>query len=144
MVGKTGVAGVKDRATNQIVAQVVPAPTKAVLHEFIEQNVDDNAVVYTDEWGGYHNLPRQHYVVRHSVGEYVREQAHTNGMESFWAAMKRGYTGVYHQMSKKHLGRYVNEFEGRHNARPMDRADQMAAMVRGSDGKRLQYQDLIA
>ena len=143
-VGKTAVAGVKDRATNQIVAQVVPTPTKAVLHDFIEQTVEDNATVYTDEWGGYHNLPRKHHIVRHSVGQYVDGMASTNGIESFWAMMKRGFTGTYHQMSPKHLDRYVQEFEGRHNARPMDTADQMAAMVRGSDGKRLQYQELIA
>ena len=48
--------------------------------------------------------------------------AHTNGMESFWAMLKRGYQGVYHQFSAKHLHRYVGEFEGRHNARPMDTA----------------------
>ena len=50
--------------------------------------------------------------------------AHTNGMESHWAALKRGYDGVYHHMSAKHLPRYVTEFEGRHNRRPLDTADQ--------------------
>ena len=77
-------------------------------------------------------------------GEYVREGAHTNGMESFWALLKRGYTGTYHHMSPKHLHRYVGEFQGRHNARPMDTANQMAALVQGAAGKRLRYDDLIA
>ena len=84
-----------------------------------------------------------HQAVRHSVGEFVREQAHTNGMESFWAGLKRGYEGVYHHMSAKHLGRYVGEFEGRHNSRPLDTAEQMAAMARGAEGKRLTYDALI-
>ena len=64
-------------------------------------------------------------------------------MESHWAALKRGYDGVYHHMSPKHLNRYIDEFEGRHNARPMDTTDQMAALVQGSEGKRLTYAALI-
>ena len=64
-------------------------------------------------------------------------------MESHWSLMKRGYQGVYHWMSVKHLHRYVAEFEGRHNSRPLDTTDQMTAMVRGMDGKRLRYDDLV-
>ena len=56
---------------------------------------------------------------------------------------KRGY-GTYHQMSAKHLGRYVGEFAGRHNDRPLDTVDQLRAIVRGIVGKRLRYADLIA
>lgn len=70
--------------------------------------------------------------------------AHTNGVESFWASLKRGYNGVYHQMSAKHLDRYVAEFSGRHNDRPADTVDQIRRLVRGMDGKRLRYQDLTA
>ena len=99
-------------------------------------------MVYTDDHGGYRNLPR-HEAVKHSVGEYGRGQAHTNGIESFWSMLKRGFVGVYHQMSPEHLDRYVSEFEGRHNQREADTIDQMASMVRGLDGKRLRYEDLI-
>ena len=83
--------------------------------------------------------------MRHSR-EYVRGRVHTNGMESFWATLKRGYVGMgmYHWMSVKHLKRYVNEFSGRHNSRPLDTEAQMIATVRGMDGKRLRYEDLIA
>ena len=70
--------------------------------------------------------------------------AHTNGLESFWAMLKRGYVGIYHWMSGKHLDRYVTEFEGRHNSRPQDTLSQMADLVRGCIGKRLRYVDLIA
>ena len=69
-------------------------------------------------------------------------KAHTNGIESFWSMLKRGYIGTFHRMSPKHLDRYVAEFAGRHNARPLDTADQMRAMVRGLVGKRLQYDEL--
>ena len=80
--------------------------------------------------------------MHHSVGEHVRGQAHTNGIELFWALLKRGYYGTYHQMSPKHLHRYVAEFEGRHNLRLLDTIDQIAALVRGMDQKRLRYVDL--
>ena len=58
--------------------------------------------------------------------------------------LKRGYNGVYHKMSVKHLGRYVNEFTGRYNVRPLDTLKRMESMVQGMDGKRLRYVDLIA
>ncbi len=70
-------------------------------------------------------------------------QAHTNGLESFWSMLKRGYHGTYHGMSPKHLPRYVAEFEGRHNQRPQDTIDQMRGMVRAGAFKRLRYKDLI-
>ena len=81
--------------------------------------------------------------MKHSAGEYVREQAHTNGVESFWAMLKRGYQGVYHKMSFKHLPRYVNEFVGRHNARKLDTIDQMRNLAKGFEGKRLTYRELV-
>ena len=58
--------------------------------------------------------------------------------------LKRGYHGTYHKMSPEHLDRYVAEFSGRHNMGEQDTLDQMSAMVRGLDGKRLRYQDLVA
>ena len=58
--------------------------------------------------------------------------------------VKRGYDGVCHHMSEKHLDRYVTEFEGRYSRRPVDTADQMSRMVKGADGKQPRYQDLVA
>lgn len=143
-VGKTAVAGVKDRETNQVDAAVVEQTDGPTLREFVHERTEKGATVYTDDAAAYYHLDRYHEAVQHGVGEYVRGQAHTNGMESFWAVLKRGYVGVYHQMSVKHLGRYVNEFEGRHNVRTLDTAAQMAAMVKGAVGKRLRYETLIA
>lgn len=74
----------------------------------------------------------------------MRDQAHTNGIESFWALLKRGYYGTYHKMSDKHLARYIGEFAGRHNARAVDTLQQMTLMEQGMMGKRLTYQELIA
>ena len=143
-VGKTAVVGVKDRKTNQVDAEVVERTDKDTLQGFVEDRTEDSAIVYTDEARAYVGLDRAHEAVRHSVGEYVRNQAHTNGLESFWAMMKRGYQGVYHWMSPKHLHRYVSEFEGRHNDRPLDTIDQMTAIVQRMVGKRLRYEDLTA
>ena len=142
-VGKTAVAGLKDRESNQVKAEVVEHPDKATLQEFVTENTTDEAMVYTDEARAYSGLPRKHQAVKHSVGEYVDGQAHTNGIESFWAMLKRGHKGVYHKMSPKHLHRYVDEFQGRHNNRPMDTADQMADVVKEGVGKQLRYKDLI-
>ena len=112
------------------------------LQGFVTADTAHGATVYTDGERAYEGLPCRHESVHHSVGEYVRDQAHTNGIESFWALLKRGYHGTYHQMSPKHLHRYVTEFEGRYNLRPLDTIDQMAVIVRGMDQKRLRYVDL--
>ena len=102
-----------------------------------------NAPVCTDGATAYDGLANREAVC-HSVGEYVRGEAHTNGMESFWSMSKQGTYGTYHRMSYKHLQRYVNEFSGRHNVRDLDTVDQMVAVVLGLVGKRLQYRDLTA
>ena len=142
-VGKTAVIGAKDRKTNRVSAAVIEDTGQLTLHGFVTEKVEDGAKVYTDDHGGYFGLPN-HETVRHSVKEYVNGQAHTNGIESFWAMLKRGYHGTYHKMSRKHLGRYVDEFAGRHNIRSLDTIDQMTAMVQGMDGKRLRYKDLVS
>ena len=141
-VGKTAVVGAKDRKTNRVSAKVVEHTDALTLQGFVAERADPDAAVYTDEHPAYLGL-RNHESVKHSVGEYVREQAHTNGVESFWSMLKRGYHGTYHKMSPKHLQRYVNEFAGRHNVRSLDTLDQISAIVRGLEGKRLRYQDLI-
>ena len=106
----------------------------------------DSAKVYTNEAKVYNALDPwfDHESVNHSTGEYVRDMAHTNGMESHWSMMKRGYVGTYHKMSPKHLQRYVDEFAGRHNIRDADTIKQMGLVVEGMSGKRLTYQALMA
>ena len=75
----------------------------------------------------------------HSIGEYIRDKAHTNGIESFWATIKRGFKGVYHKMSPKHLHRYITEFRERYNSRSKNTITQMVNIAKGAVGKRLKY-----
>ena len=142
-VGKAAVAGVKDRETNQVSAEMVERTDGPTLRGFVHDRTEPTATVYTDEARAYERLNRLHEAVAHGAGEYVRGQAHTNGMESFWSMLKRGYIGTYHHFSVKHLDRYVTEFEGRHNRRPLDTADQMGIMARNAAGKQLPYSELI-
>ena len=141
---KVPVVGMKDRATNRVKAEVVEATDKATIHPFVYAATEYNTMVYTDDAGVYKYLRRPHDSVKHSAGEYVRGKAHTNGLESFWAMLRRGHVGVYHKMSWKHLHRYVQEFVGRHNDRPLDTIVQLSKMAVAVVGKRLRYSDLIA
>ena len=143
-VGKIAVAGIKDRKTKKVSAKVVEKVNSTTLQDFIADNVESESTVYTDEATVYNHLTDfNHKSVKHSVGEYVRLQAHTNGIESFWSILKRGHYGVYHKMSAKHLNKYVSEFVGRQNMRSKDTLDQMKLCVENMNNKRLRYQDLI-
>ncbi len=142
-VGKTAVVGVKDRATKHVAAKVVTKPDAKTLQGFVKDHAASDATVYTDEAAAYEGLPN-HETVKHSVGEYVKDQAHTNGIESFWSMLKRAHKGTFHKLSAKHLNRYVQEFAGKHNVRNADTLGQMTALVAGLVGKRLMYRDLIA
>ena len=143
-IGKSIVAGARDRATNRISASVVQGTDAHSLQGFVASHTAEDAKVYTDQGAGYQGMPFDHETVNHSISEYVRDQAHTNGIESFWSMLKRGYHGTYHHMSPKHLDRYVTEFSGRHNDRAADTIDQMARIANGMVGKRLRCVDLTA
>ena len=143
-VGKTAVVGAKDRKTKKIKAKVIENTDAKTLQKFVADSAAEGATVYTDDAKAYKGMPFEHESVRHSVGEYVRDMAHTNGIESFWSMLKRAHKGVYHKISPKHLHRYVNEFAGRHNVREQDTIDQMAVVVAAMAGKRIGYRELVA
>ena len=143
-VGKAVVVGAKDRKTNKVKAKVVENTDAKTLQKFVADIAADGATVFTDDAAAYKGMPFDHESVRHSVGEYVRDMAHTNGIESFWATLKRAHKGVYHKMSAKHLQRYVDEFAGRHGIRERDTIDQMEAVVSRMVGRRLMYKELVA
>ena len=143
-VGKTAVIGAKDRETNQVAAKVIDRTDAPTLQGFVADHAVPGAKVYSDDAGAYQGMPFDHETVTHSLAEYVRGDAHTNGIESLWSMMKRAHKGTFHKLSPKHLDRYVQEFSGRHNARERDTIDIMSAMVAGGIGKRLRYRELIA
>ena len=142
-VGKAVVAGAKERNSKRVQARVVPNIRRQTLYDFVRENVAPGMVVYTDELASYRGIPNPHRTVNHSARQYVDGMAHTNGIESFWAMLKRGYHGTYHWISHKHLQRYVDEFAERHNIRGMDTADQMTHLAAGMIGKRLTYRNLV-
>jgi transposase-like protein len=123
-INKVPVFGIKTR-DGEIRAIVVENTDSSTLHPLIKQHVAAGSTLYTDEHRAYNGLSKDYVrgIIRHGASEFVKGDCHTNGIESFWAVFKRGYHGVYHQMSKKHLQRYVNEFAFRFNqkANPMQR-----------------------
>ena len=144
-VGKQAIVGMKSRTTNTVKAKVIEPVSATTLQRFVASSTKHGATVYSDQNPGYIGLKHQGYThqsVNHSVKEYVNDQAHTNGVESFWAMLKRGYHGTYHKMSAKHLPRYINEFVGRHNMRSLDTMDQMGLLAARTEGKRLPYLEL--
>ena len=143
-VGKTAVVGMKDRATKRIAARVIEHTDKPTLQGFVHEHAAPGAQVYTDGTSPYQGMDRRHENVSHSVGEYVKGLAHTNGIESFWSMFKRAHKGTYHKLSAKHLQRYVNMFAGRQNIRDMDTLSQMQHVVAGMVGRRLMYRELVA
>ena len=143
-VGKTAVVGLKDRETKQVRAKVVESTDKPTLQGFVVEHTAPGATVYTDEASAYEGLPFHHESVKHSVSEYVRGMAHTNGAESFWSMLKRAHMGTFHKLSPKHLDRYVQQFAGKQNARELDTIDIMGAVASGMAGKHLPYEKLIA
>ena len=142
-VGKTAVVGAKQR-NGLVKVKPVTSTDRTTLQGFVVNSVTPGSTVYTDEYSAYTGIPFRHKVVKHSVGKYVDGMAHTNGIESFWSMLKRGYIGTYHKMSDKHLHRYVQEFAGRHNVRDLDTLTQMAVLAYGMIDKRMRYQDLTA
>ena len=128
-VGKAAVVGAKDRKTNKVRAKVVKDTDKRTLQGFVADIAAKGATVYTDDASAYNGMPYDHESIRHSIGEFVRNQAHTNGIESFWSMLKRAHKGVYHHFSVKHLQRYVDEFAGRHGVRELDTLDQMGVVA---------------
>ena len=148
-VGKTAVAGVRQRG-GKVMAKSVEKVDAATLVGFIEETVAPGSTVYTDESSAYAGLPTifnrfAHDAVKHSAGEYVRGDVHTNGIESVWAVLKRSIHGTWHHVSPKHLGRYVNEAAFRLNEGncEIDTIDRMESFAEGIHGKRLAYDKLI-
>lgn len=145
VANKTPVVGLKQR-NGQVRGQVVSETSAGTLQGLIEKHVEANSSVFTDDHRSYIGLDEkgyQHGVVKHSAKEYVDGLTHTNGIESFWALLKRGIYGTYHNVSVKHLQRYVNEFAFRSSV-SKQALPFIEAVCKQTNGKVLQYKQLTA
>jgi len=148
MVGKSAVLGMRERG-GRTKAKPIDAVDVATLHPEIIASVASGSMLHTDEHAGYKGLDGlfyQHATVNHGAGEYGHDGISTNSIESVWAVLKRGLHGVYHHASRKHLGRYVNEFTFRLNDGDVKRhtLDRLASFVDATVGRRISYRELTA
>jgi transposase-like protein len=151
-VGKTIVFGSKSRDGGTR-AKVIRDVTRKELHQAVREAVAEGSIVFTDQHRGYYGLSEyRRSAVNHGRGEYVRGDAHTNSIESFWAILKRAHMGTFHHFSPKHLHRYVDEFVFKANTKELPAFDRkgdcgittVRAHMAGMEGRRLMYKDLIA
>jgi transposase-like protein len=142
------VFGGLERRSNRAVSLVIPCRTKPVLHGLVEGLAEKGSIVSTDEYASYAGLDKlgyEHRKVNHKAKLFVDEMASTNGVESMWACLKRGFYGTFHRFSAKHLQRYVDEFDFRWNQgncrhETMRRIESLAG---GCFGRYLSYKALI-
>ena len=136
-------AAVETGDEGRVVCQPVTNTNSQTLRSFILPHVDKTAVLVTDELRTYRPIGRLyagHQTVNHSIEEYVNRAGYTtNTAEGFFALLKRGHYGTFHQLSKQHLHRYCDEFAFRWNARRMTDADRRDAALMQVEGKRLMY-----
>lgn len=120
---------------------------KKALHGFVaETTKPDTSRICTDDNSGYvgiEDADTKHQSVNHSAEEWVRGDVHTNGVEGVWSLFKRSIVGSYHQVSAKHLDRYLEEFEWRFNQRenPFLFRDTLMRLVTTD---KMEYKDLIS
>jgi transposase-like protein len=146
-VGKQPLLGMRQRGGKMVVKPIAHATAAGILPE-IQQRVDPDSIVCTDEHKAYDGLKHvvsHHDSVRHSQQEWAKGFVHTNGMESVWALLKRGIHGTFHHVSPQHVGRYAHEFAFRLNEGncEVDTVDRMAALFGAMPGKSITYKELI-
>jgi transposase-like protein len=147
-VGKKAVMGLRERG-GKTIAMTVENTDRETLQNAIFDNVETGATLMTDEHSAYTGLNGfyfQHETVNHLGGEYARGPVSTNGIESVWAVLKRSIYGTWHQVSVKHLDRYVSEVSFRLNAGAVvnHTLARLESFVDAVDGKRLTYARLTA
>ena len=146
--GKEIVFGLRERESGQVIAHPIPDTTARTLQMEVWRNVERGSTVYSDEHIGYKNLDRHfdHSSVNHSNWQFTDGNVTTNGIESVWSVLKRGYKGVYHHWSRKNMRRYVNEFVFRLNcSKKFDHTiDRLTYLAKNTISKRLTYDELTA
>lgn len=142
---KVPVMGMVQRG-GQLMAYAVNSTDWATMGPIIREHIQSDSTVYTDELNVYRsNLPHRyrHGIIQHKVGQYVDGAVHTQTIEGFWSHLKRGITGVYHKVSKRHVQRYVDHSAYLYNARKLDHEQRLHDVLRRSVGKGLRYKQLI-
>ena len=126
----------------RVKSQYMESVTGENLKNALIESVEITAIVNSDESPSYSFVSKEfaeHHAVNHKKGEYVRDMAHVNTAESVHALLKRGIIGTFHHVSKKHLHRYLNEFDFRFNARKISDGERTLEAIKGFEGKRLMY-----
>ena len=116
---KTIAFGMLDR-DGDLMTKVVPNVKKCTLQPIIQENVKYGSTVHTDELRSYKGLDKagyEHKTVNHGAGKWVSGGSHVNSIEGFWARLKLSIRGTHIHVSKKHLRKYLKEFEFRYNYR---------------------------
>ena len=116
---KTVVMGMMER-NGDVMTVVVPDVKRASLHPHILDNVEEGSTVYTDALWSYRGIDKfgySHEFVNHNKGEYVKGDAHVNGIEGYWRNLKAGINSTHVHVSGEYLGQYAKEFEYRFNRR---------------------------
>lgn len=122
-VGKIAVIGAKERG-GRVAAKPIPAAAAKTLGGFVSEMVEPGSTACADAASTYGSLWEYNCdVVNHIAGEYVRGSIRANSIEGFWSLFKRGYCGIYHGMTVKHLHLYLTECTGRAGIRNMDILD---------------------
>jgi transposase-like protein len=145
-MGKEAVFSLVERG-GQVRSRHVQSISAEGLRPVLEEQLADarNTNLMTDGEGQYRPLGEMfasHQIVNHSIGEYVRGDAHTNTIEGYFSILKRGITGTYHHVSAQHLKRYLAEFDFRYNNREalgVSDRERMINAIPGIVGKRLTY-----
>lgn len=144
---KTPVIGLIERG-GKVLTFVAENTDAETLHQIIENNVIDGATIVTDSYKSYHGIGAtyNHVIVKHEDGGYVTyegdNQFHTQNIENFWSQLKRGYIGIYHYMSPKHLHRYCNEFAVRYNLKDITNISRFLYVIENSSVRKITYKEL--
>jgi len=141
---KTAVLGIIERS-GRVRCKAVPNVSMAQIMDFAEASIEHGAVdiIYTDQLSSYRIFDGvfEHESVNHNLC-YINGDIHTNGIEGFWSLLKRGINGTFHHISRKHIGRYLNEFMWRFNNRK--NGEIFETLLRNCETEYLAYSKLVA
>jgi transposase-like protein len=143
-IGKVAVMGLLERHGGEVRCHVVEGTSTAILDPQVRKHVEQGATVYTDKHSAYEKLDDAFVrgVINHAE-KYVDGQIHTQGIENFWALLKRSIKGTYVSVEPFHLFRYLDEQTFRFNTRKGTDADRFVKAAAALTGKRLTYDELI-